>query len=166
MRSQRRRPNILLVVGGQIKEVKATRQCEFYDFSTDLWYVIPSELPTRRCGASVDVLNGNLYAINGFNGSLCFRTVDSCDPQVNRWIPCPSMEARRSTLGVCVLNNKIYAVGGFNGSKWRKSAEVFDQVSGKWSFIPSKSKKRANVGVVTVNDYVFGVGSYGGASLQ
>ncbi|RWR99505.1 Ring canal kelch like protein-like protein, partial [Dinothrombium tinctorium] len=100
-----RKPKFLLVVGGQIKEVIATRQCEFDDFSTDLWYVISSELPTRMCGAGVDVLNGHLYAV------------------ANRWIPFPSMEARRSTLGVCVVNNKIYAVGGYDGSTALQSAE-------------------------------------------
>ncbi|RWS10322.1 Ring canal kelch-like protein [Dinothrombium tinctorium] len=164
MRSPRGKPKCLLVVGGQAP--KAIRQCEFYDFSTDQWYEIPSELPTRRCRAGVAVLNGLVYAIGGFNGSLRVRTVDCYDPQANRWIPCPSMEARRSTLGVCVLNNKIYAVGGFDGSTGLQSAEVFDHVSGKWSFIASMSTKRSSVGVATLNDYVYAVGGYDGASRQ
>ncbi|RWR99574.1 hypothetical protein B4U79_04137, partial [Dinothrombium tinctorium] len=45
------------------------------------------------------------------------------DTTSNRWIPFPSMEARRSTLGVCVVNNKIYAVGGYDGSTALQSAE-------------------------------------------
>ncbi|RWS24101.1 Ring canal kelch-like protein [Leptotrombidium deliense] len=164
MRSPRGKPKCLLVVGGQAP--KAIRQCEFYDFCTDQWYEIPSELPTRRCRAGVAVLNGLVYAIGGFNGSLRVRTVDCFDPQANRWISCPSMEARRSTLGVCVLNNRIYAVGGFDGSTGLQSAEVYDPISASWHFIAPMSTKRSSVGVSTLNDFIYAVGGYDGASRQ
>lgn len=64
----------------------------------------------------VAVLNSQVYAVGGFNGSLRVRTVDVYDPVKDTWTSCPSMEARRSTLGVAVLNGYIYAVGGFDGS--------------------------------------------------
>lgn len=62
------------------------------------------------------VLNGLVYAVGGFNGSLRVRSVDVYDPISDTWNACTSMEARRSTLGVAVLNSLIYAVGGFDGS--------------------------------------------------
>lgn len=62
------------------------------------------------------LINGVVYAVGGFNGSLRVRTVDMYDPLKDVWTSCPSMEARRSTLGVAVLNDLIYAVGGFDGS--------------------------------------------------
>ena len=61
-------------------------------------------------------MNGLVYAVGGFNGSLRVRTVDVYDPIKDIWSAIVSMEARRSTLGAAVLNGVIYAVGGFDGS--------------------------------------------------
>lgn len=67
-----------------------------------------SSFPSLRCG--IAVINGKVYAVGGFNGSLRVRTVDVYDPARDSWSSCASMEARRSTLGVATLNNCIYAV--------------------------------------------------------
>ncbi|KAI1303668.1 Ring canal kelch -like protein [Halotydeus destructor] len=158
------RPKCLVVVGGQAP--KAIRQCEFYDFSSEKWSEIRTELPTRRCRAGLAVLNGLIYAIGGFNGSLRVRTVDAYDPQAGQWISCPSMEARRSTLGVGVLHNKIYAVGGFDGSSGLNSSEVYDPQGSAWAFIASMSTKRSSVGVATLGEFLYAVGGYDGASRQ
>ena len=61
-------------------------------------------------------MNGLVYAVGGFNGSLRVRTVDVYDPIKDMWSSVASMEARRSTLGAAILNGMIYAVGGFDGS--------------------------------------------------
>lgn len=68
---------ILLVAGGQAP--KAIRSVECYDFKEERWYQL-AELPTRRCRAGLAVLNGLVYAVGGFNGSLRVRTVDVYDP--------------------------------------------------------------------------------------
>lgn len=69
--------------------------------------------------AGVAMLNGLVYAVGGFNGSLRVRTVDVYDPIKDVWTAVSNMEARRSTLGAAVLDGKIYAVGGFDGSSGR-----------------------------------------------
>jgi kelch-like protein 2/3 len=68
------------------------------------------------CALGVAVINGLVYAVGGFNGSLRVRTVDIYNPLDDTWASVTSMEARRSTLGAAVLNGLIYAVGGFDGS--------------------------------------------------
>lgn len=163
-RAPRGRPKCLMVVGGQAP--KAIRHCEYYDFSIDKWVDLCSELPTRRCRAGLAVLNGGVYAIGGFNGSLRVRTVDCYDPQTNQWTSCPSMEARRSTLGVGVLNNLIYAVGGFDGSIGLQSAEAYNPMTHCWQYIASMSTRRSSVGVATLNGMLYAVGGYDGASRQ
>lgn len=67
---------------------------------------------SRRCRAGVAVLDGLIYGVGGFNGSLRVRTVDVYDMIKDQWRPVASTEARRSTLGAAVLNGLIYAVGG------------------------------------------------------
>ena len=77
-------------------------------------------------------MNGLVYAVGGFNGSLRVRTVDVYDPIKDMWSAVASMEARRSTLGAAILSGLIYAVGGFDGSSgksifisFRSSSNVY-----------------------------------------
>lgn len=150
------RPKILLVIGGQAP--KAIKECEFYNFDSESWYSLPSELPTRRCRMGVVVLDGIVYCVGGFNGSSRVRTVDSYDPQTGRWAACPAMDARRSTLGLGVLDRKIVAVGGFDGTIGLSSAEVFDPVTGVWSPIGTMSTRRSSVGVCSLNNSLYAIG--------
>ena len=81
------------------------------------------------------VLNGLVYAVGGFNGSLRVRMVDVYDPSKDSWSSVASMEARRSTLGVGVLNGLVYAVGGFDGSTGLNSAECYNIQTNEWRLI-------------------------------
>ena len=81
------------------------------------------------CFLGVALINGIVYAVGGFNGSLRVRTVDMYDPMKDVWTGCPSMEARRSTLGVAVLNDVIYAVGGFDGSSGKNGCTFIDELT-------------------------------------
>lgn len=157
------RPKILLVVGGQAP--KAIRNVECYDYKEERWYQL-AELPTRRCRAGLAVVNGFVYAVGGFNGSLRVRTVDVYDPLRDQWTQSPSMEARRSTLGVGVVNNQIYAIGGFDGSTGLATAECYDIRCGDWKTIAPMSTRRSSVGVGVLNDILYAVGGYDGASRQ
>ncbi|CAG2179428.1 unnamed protein product, partial [Oppiella nova] len=158
------RPKCLVVVGGQAP--KAINSCEYYNFESDQWADLGCNLPSNRCRAGLAVLNGIVYAIGGFNGSLRVGTVDYFDPKSNMWNACTPMEARRSTLGVGVLHDMVYAVGGFDGSIGLQSAEVFNPVMKTWQFIAPMSTRRSSVGVATLNDGLYAVGGYDGASRQ
>ncbi|KAL5018240.1 hypothetical protein ScPMuIL_003962 [Solemya velum] len=156
-------PKVMLVIGGQAP--KAIRSVECYDFKEDRWFQI-AEMPSRRCRCGVAILNGLVYAVGGFNGSLRVRTVDVFDPVKDTWSSCSSMEARRSTLGVAVLNGLIYAVGGFDGSSGLDTAECFDIRTGEWKMIASMSTRRSSVGVGVLGGLLYAVGGYDGASRQ
>ncbi|BFZ03645.1 hypothetical protein BsWGS_06685 [Bradybaena similaris] len=156
-------PKVLLVIGGQAP--KAIRSVECYDFQEERWYQL-AEMPSRRCRCGVAVLNGLVYAVGGFNGSLRVRSIDVYDPLKDTWNSCPSMEARRSTLGVAVLNGHIYAVGGFDGAAGLDSAEYFDVRTGQWKTVSNMSTRRSSVGVGVVGGLLYAVGGYDGASRQ
>lgn len=156
-------PKVLLVVGGQAP--KAIRSVECYDFKDERWFPV-AEMPTRRCRCGIAVINGKVYAVGGFNGSLRVRTVDVYDPARDSWSSCASMEARRSTLGVATLSNCIYAVGGFDGSTGLNSAEMYDSKAHEWRMIAPMSTRRSSVGVGVVSGLLYAVGGYDGASRQ
>lgn len=102
-----RAPRLLLVAGGQAP--KAVREAELYCPESGRWN--PSApLPGRRCRAGLAALDGRVYAVGGFNGTLRVRSVDVYDVATDSWSAGPSMCARRSTLGVAVIGPHIYAV--------------------------------------------------------
>ncbi|XP_064626753.1 kelch-like protein 2 [Lineus longissimus] len=154
-------PKVLLVIGGQAP--KAIRSVECYDFKEEKWYQV-AEMPSRRCRCGVAVLNGLVYAVGGFNGSLRVRTVDVYDPSKDTWSSIACMEARRSTLGAAVLNGLIYAVGGFDGSSGLNSVECFDVLLNEWKIVAPMSTRRSSVGVGVVGGLLYAVGGYDGAS--
>eukprot|EP00112_Aurelia_sp_Birch-Aquarium-sp1_P005308 Seg160.4 transcript_id=Seg160.4/GoldUCD/mRNA.D3Y31 product="Kelch-like protein 3" protein_id=Seg160.4/GoldUCD/D3Y31 len=156
-------PKVLYVVGGQAP--KAIRSVECYDFQFEKWYN-SADMHSRRCRAGVAVLNGLIYCVGGFNGSLRVRTVDCYDPRKDEWRPIASMEARRSTLGAAVLNGLLYAVGGFDGTAGLNSCEAYDPRSNEWRQVPAMSVRRSSVGVGVLRGMLYAVGGYDGASRQ
>lgn len=68
-----------------------------------LQYDFVVSFTSRRAGLAV--LNGLIFAVGGFNGSLRVRTVDVYDPSQDTWSTSCSMEARRSTLGTTHTNS-------------------------------------------------------------
>ncbi|EDO46542.1 predicted protein [Nematostella vectensis] len=154
-------PKVMFVVGGQAP--KAIRSVECYDFKGERWYPV-AEMNSRRCRAGVSVLDGLVYAVGGFNGSLRVRTVDCYDPIKDQWRPAASMEARRSTLGAAVLNGLLYAIGGFDGTTGLNTCEVYDPKLNEWRPIAPMSTRRSSVGVGVLNGLLYAVGGYDGGS--
>lgn len=156
-------PKLLLVFGGQAP--KAIKSVECYDFKEERWFQL-AEMPLRRCRCGVAVINGQVFVVGGFSGSLRVRTVDAYNPVKDTWVSCPSMKARRSTLGVALLNDLIYAVGGFDGSSGLDSVECYDVKTDMWRTIASMSIRRSSVGVGVVAGLLYAVGGYDGCSRQ
>ena len=49
----------------------------------------------RRSGVGLAVVNGNLYAVDGFDGSNYLKSVEWFDPSTNQWRIAGSMNYRR-----------------------------------------------------------------------
>lgn len=158
-----RAPRLILVVGGQAP--KAIREVEAYDPERERW-AGRRELLTRRCRAGVCALEGRVYAVGGFNGTLRVRGVDVYEPLEDRWVAGPPLCARRSTLGVCALDGRLYAVGGFDGAAGLSSAEVLEPAAGAWRPIADMATRRSSVGVCALDGFVYAVGGYDGATRQ
>uniref|UniRef100_A0A670XUB6 Kelch like family member 2 n=1 Tax=Pseudonaja textilis TaxID=8673 RepID=A0A670XUB6_PSETE len=156
-------PKVMVVVGGQAP--KAIRSVECYDFKEQRWHQV-AELPSRRCRAGVVHMNGLVFAVGGFNGSLRVRTVESYDPVKNKWTSIASMQDRRSTLGAAVLNGLLYAVGGFDGSTGLSSVEAYNMKTDEWFHVAPMNTRRSSVGVGVMGGMLYAVGGYDGASRQ
>ncbi|XP_056130977.1 kelch-like protein 3 isoform X2 [Lampris incognitus] len=133
----------------------ASRQClstvEEYDPVTDQWSYV-ADMSTRRSGAGVGVLSGQLYAAGGHDGPLVRKSVEVYDPQTNTWRLVCDMNMCRRNAGVCAINGLLYVIGGDDGSCNLSSVEFYNSATDKWSLIPTNmSNGRSYAGVAVID---------------
>jgi N-acetylneuraminic acid mutarotase len=96
-------------------------------------------MPTARSGFGIAVVNGDLYAIGGYNKDQTdFSAVnEKYNPALNSWVQMAPMPTHRVSFGIAVFENKIYVFGGqilVNGHRQViKTTEVYDPASDTWA---------------------------------
>lgn len=95
------------------------------------WTAMTS-MPTARTGLVVAMVNGELYAIGGFNGSGYLNKVEAYDPATNSWTTKTAMPSRRAEAAAAVVNGKIYVIGGTDGGTLDQTEE-YDPVANTWA---------------------------------
>lgn len=132
-------PILFAIGGGSLFAIHS--ECEYYDPRVDRWCMIPS-MSTKRARVGVAVVDREIYAVGGYDGSTDLATVERYSPQENQWRPVTPMGTRRSCLGVAVVNDLIYAVGGYDGASCLSSMERYDTLTGKWTSVSVMNTKR------------------------
>ncbi|EFJ25220.1 hypothetical protein SELMODRAFT_99520 [Selaginella moellendorffii] len=66
------------------KDGALIRTMERFDPRESVWTKMPS-MTSKRGSLSAAVLNGRLYALGGFDGSVFLSTVEAFDPRADRW---------------------------------------------------------------------------------
>ena len=107
-------------------------------------------LPT---GAGLAVLDGQLYAVGGYDGRQHLSSVECYSACVNRWRPISDMNSSRCYVGTVVLANKIFAVGGYDGVTLLKSIECYDSGTREWTAAAAMETSRCEMGVAVVVEH-------------
>jgi hypothetical protein len=95
-------------------------------------------MPTARSGFGIAVVNGEIYAIGGYNKDQTdFSAVnEKYNPTSNTWVQKTPMPTHRVSFGIAVFENKIYVFGGqilVNGHRQViTTTEVYDPASDTW----------------------------------
>ena len=96
-------------------------------------------MPTARSGFGIAVVNGDIYAIGGYNKDQTdFSAVNEMyDPAFNTWVQKTPMPTHRVSFGIAVFENKIYVFGGqilVNGHRQViTTTEAYDPASDTWA---------------------------------
>ncbi|XP_020950823.1 kelch-like protein 17 isoform X3 [Sus scrofa] len=136
---------------------------ERYDPLTGTWTSIAA-MSTRRRYVRVAMLDGNLYAVGGYDSSSHLATVEKYEPQVNSWTPAASMLSRRSSAGVAVLEGALYVAGGNDGTSCLNSVERYSPKAGAWESVAPMNIRRSTHDLVAMDGWLFAVGGNDGSS--
>ena len=161
--------NILYVFGGYEKDEETEngdyRQDLFAFNSTTKEWDNMANMQNKRCYVSSAVLNGDLYAIGGYNGIQRHKTVERYDPILNSWNTVAPMNHIRSD-GCAVgyeSTNTIYAIGGFNGEDIHDSVEIYYPTRNQWVLGPRMNVPRTGVKAVVYHNKIYAIGGFDGA---
>ena len=100
---------------------------------TDASPAPPASMLTARYSLGADTINGNLYAVGGFD-DVALATLESYDAGSNTWTTKASMPTARQALGAAAINGTLYAVGGRgNASAAVATLEAYDPGTNTWT---------------------------------
>eukprot|EP00096_Caligus_rogercresseyi_P010549 TRINITY_DN3897_c0_g1_i2.p1 TRINITY_DN3897_c0_g1~~TRINITY_DN3897_c0_g1_i2.p1 ORF type:complete len:601 (-),score=186.52 TRINITY_DN3897_c0_g1_i2:1052-2854(-) len=171
LRSFRTRPRgcrdmvgLIYAVGGQTKSGKSLSTVEVFDPSIGHWKSAEA-MSMLRNRVGVSVMNNNLYAIGGYNGTDRLNTVEVFDAARKRWSKVADMNFKRSAVGAIALDNYLYVCGGFDGISSLNSVERYDSSTNQWTFVNCMRKNRSAAGVTKLLGQIYALGGHNGLSI-
>ncbi|XP_076811857.1 uncharacterized protein LOC143458872 [Clavelina lepadiformis] len=126
---------LLYALGGWDGNTTNTAEC--YDPRNGKWEYIP---PMKTCiyGLTAVVLNNEIYAIGGYDGSNRLSSVEKYNLDTKTWIDVPSMTEERCGGSACVVAGLIWVFGGCDG----KTVEFYDPATNKWQVSTNMDRQR------------------------
>ena len=148
------------VIGGGVLGVAGPYHQE-YDTEKDTWRP-RALLPKGLDHIGATVLNGKVYTIGGFVGSVHRDAQNAAyeyDPASDSWRILAWMKAPRASVGVAALGGKIYAVGGRNpDGQVVGTNEVYDPATNTWKVLAPLPRPRDHTATVAANGRIHVIG--------
>nr|XP_027197999.1 kelch-like protein 10 [Dermatophagoides pteronyssinus] len=117
----------------------------------------------RRCYVSSANLNGQLYAIGGFNRQTRVRSCERYNPESDSWQYVAELNYGRSDASAIVHDGKIFIAGGINDSGIESSAEIYYPQLNQWRLIRSMSSPRTSFSIVSFQNKIWALGGNDGS---
>ncbi len=100
-------------IGGREARINATIPfVDAFDFETQTWTTLETELPTERGGFASAVLGDEILVIGGEGGGNTYGTVEAYDPAANTWRTLSPMPTPRHGVQAAVCNGGVYLAAG------------------------------------------------------
>jgi hypothetical protein len=129
------------------------------------WFSVPP-LPAPRRSGHAAALNGKLYYVGGFGGSLDDRktTTFVFDPETDRWTTTTPMPTGRDNGAVATVGDYLYVIGGINPAAPNNGYhrlwvnEAFRATDGVWVARTDMPTARGSAGAASVGGKIYVIG--------
>ena len=98
-----------------------------YNPTTNTWETKTS-MSTSRSYFGLEIINGKIYAISGWNGSSNLSTVEVYDTSTNTWTFIEDIITARRHFGCTTVGNSIFCIGGYTAS----ATDVNEKLTIEW----------------------------------
>lgn len=131
-----------------------------YDPATQTWRD-RAKMPTAREALTGAAIDGLVYAIGGsYGGSTqphIMATVESYDPESDKWTVRPSMPTPRSACRATTMRGLVFVVGGWGGTAPVAHVEAFDPRDNTWHQLRPMPTPRFGHAVAVADGKLFSV---------
>ncbi|XP_067928140.1 kelch-like protein 18 isoform X1 [Watersipora subatra] len=154
----------IVAVGGLTSSGDSVSTVEVFNPLQSRW---TKSVPMRtlRSRVGVSVLNGQLYAIGGYNGAERLNTVEIFDPLDQKWKAVAPLSCPRSALGAAALDDKLYVCGGFDGISSLDTVECYTKEKNTWKTMNRMARPRSAAGIVSFDGHIYALGGHDGLSI-
>eukprot|EP00465_Bigelowiella_longifila_P008932 CAMPEP_0185276008 /NCGR_PEP_ID=MMETSP1359-20130426/55208_1 /TAXON_ID=552665 /ORGANISM="Bigelowiella longifila, Strain CCMP242" /LENGTH=314 /DNA_ID=CAMNT_0027869531 /DNA_START=365 /DNA_END=1309 /DNA_ORIENTATION=+ len=147
----------LFAIGGDSGRSSPLNSCEYYDFYTKNWNLLPEPMKLKRSGlgAAISSNGKRLYAVGGIANGSPSNTIEYFDFSLQMWKMLSSpMKVARHGHGVAIGKDgrRLFAVGGFVEGRPSNSAEYYDFKTSQWYDLPPMKRCRTGFGIAVSPD--------------
>ena len=121
----------------------------------DSWFS-KAQMPTRRNGLGVAVIDKTIYAIGG-DGPIDVN--EAYDSNLNTWIKKSSIPNPKQRFAIATYQGKIYCLGGISLA-YEGENKVYDPVTDSWETKASMPTGRYNFQANVVNGKIYCMGGF------
>jgi N-acetylneuraminic acid mutarotase len=120
-----------------------------------------ADMPTKRSGMAVAVVNGVIYAIGGISSDGYETKNEAYDPFANSWTTKNPLPTGRVGLAAAAVDGVIYAIGGWSYSVlYENKNEAYDPVTNTWTTRQNMPTGRHALAAVAVDGVIYAIGGY------
>lgn len=148
---------VICVVGGVGDSGDSLNDVIVYNPHDKQWKDGPN-MTQHRSRLGVAMLQGELYAIGGFDLGDSLSSCEKYIPKENRWQQVSSLLTPRKSCAVVVLQNRLFAIGGYSGTVFLKSVEVYNPDTDDWSPGPPMNEARSELAAVYLEQRIYAMG--------
>ncbi len=104
---------VFYAIGGRDANINATNAfVDAFDFATQTWTTLDTDLPTERGGFASAVLDGEVLVIGGEGGGATYAEVEAYNPATGEWRALEPMPTPRHGIQAAVCGNGVYIAAG------------------------------------------------------
>ncbi len=159
----------LYVVGGftQSDETAWLPSNRVFRFNADraVWEE-RAPLPTARGGLGVTTLQGQIFAVGGYDGRDNLAAVEVYDPGLDQWTAVAPLPTPRDHLAVVAVGETLYAIGGRVRLNYRanlSTVEAYHVVANRWVPKADLPMPRSGIAACVVDGWIYVFGGESGA---
>lgn len=122
-------------------------------------------LPTARGGLAVTTLQGNLFAVSGYDGQRNPAAVEVYNPDLDQWTAAAPLPTPRDHLVAVTIGETLYAIGGRVQLNYRENlstVEAYQVESNQWIPKTDMPTPRSGIAASVVNGWVYVFGGESG----
>jgi hypothetical protein len=124
-----------------------------------------ADMPTKRSGMAVAVVNGVIYAIGGISSDGYETKNEAYDPFANSWTTKNPLPTGRVGLAAVAVDGVIYAIGGYSSTnQYETKNEAYNPAGDSWRIREPMTTGRRYLAAAAVDGVIYAVG--GGSSTN